>query len=111
VLVVFMEMRDVMEDGWMKLSNTSLITKSPLNHHIHIQERMEVVDILHQELAFHHLLMLMNLVNQHSLLLLLNNQLVLPSMLVVSSSNFTQKVFSLMLALVVLINLITVLLQ
>jgi hypothetical protein len=36
---------------------------------------------------------------------------VLPSMLVVSSSNFTQKVFSLMLALVVLINLITVLLQ
>ena len=74
VLVVFMEMKDVMEDGWMKLSNTLLITESPLNHHIHIQERMEVVDILHQELAFHHLLMLMNLKNQHSLLLLLNNQ-------------------------------------
>jgi len=111
VLVVFMEMRDVMEDGWMKLSNTSFITKSPLNHHIHIQEKMEHADLHPPRLAFHHLLMLMNLVNQHSLLLLLNNQSVLPSMLVVASSNFTQKVFSLMLVPVVLINLITVLLQ
>lgn len=46
-LEVFTEMKAVTEDGWMKLSHMSSITRSPLNQLIHILERTELVDLHH----------------------------------------------------------------